>query len=401
MKKILFSALLAAVTLVACNKPADEPDKPGTGQVEKPDPEKPDPEKPKPQDPPYVGSIPNSIVPMDIAKDMGVGWNTTNTLDATGAGGLAAETSWGNPKVTKELIKAVADRGFKTLRVPVSWSTNIGDAPNYEINFDWMARVEEVVKWALEEDMYVILNMHHDDKYFQPTESGLASGKKYVATMWKQIATRFKRYNERLIFETLNEPREIGHPLEWQAGFVEGRKRINELHKSAVDAIRRTGGNNRYRLLMIAPWGASFNAMEGFELPNDKYLMVSLHSYSPYWFCLADFNPEYTLTDGHINGLKGEFDGYYNKFIAKGIPIVIGEWGAKTRNYPEGHALAPGNNEKDCIRHAAIFAKEAKLRGIVPVVWDFGYIDRRSYKWRRPEVIDGIIDAKDLWLEDK
>ena len=388
MKKTLFSILLFCLgTMISCSEPTDDL------TAGKTDPN----EKPKPEIPSYIGEISSTIVPLEFTQNMGVGWNTTNTLDANAGSGLGAETSWGNPKVTEALIDSVAARGFKTLRVPVSWGQHIGEAPGYVIDPMWMSRVEQVVKWGLENDMYVIINIHHDDDRVVPTKEKIAESKVFVSAIWKQIAIRFKRYNEKLIFETLNEPRVVGHPLEWQGGDMDGRKHINELHKTAVNTIRQTGGNNIYRMLMIAPYVASFNAIDGFELPNDKRLIVSLHSYSPYWFCLSDFDVQYEFTDNHINELKGEFDRYYDKFISKGIPIVIGEWGAKQRDLPDGS----GNNHDHCVRHAEVFAKEAKLRGIIPVVWDFGYIDRYTYKWTRAEEIAKIIDAADIKMDKK
>ena len=130
---------------------------------------------------------------------MGAGWNLGNSLDAVGG-----ETNWGNPKITQQLVSAVKAAGFKTLRVPVAWS-QFSDATNFTIDPAWMARVDEVVNYALNEDMYVMINMHWDGGWMQPTYAQQAYVNNRMSIMWTQIATHFRDYGDKLIFAGTNE----------------------------------------------------------------------------------------------------------------------------------------------------------------------------------------------------
>lgn len=153
-------------------------------------------------------------------QNMGAGWILGNSLDATGTG-LGSETSWGNPKTTKEMIDAVHDAGFNTIRIPVSWGKHTSGS-DYTIDSAWMARVKEVVNYAYEDGMYVILNIHHDNSsakdktiYYYPDSKHKEASLKFLTSVWSQISEEFKDYNDHLIFETLNEPRLVGTNDEW------------------------------------------------------------------------------------------------------------------------------------------------------------------------------------------
>jgi aryl-phospho-beta-D-glucosidase BglC (GH1 family) len=174
-----------------------------------------------------------------------------NTLDATGGGNsLSSETSWGNPKTTKAMIDAVKKQGFKTVRIPVSWG-NHTTGTNFTINADWLKRVKEVVDYCISNDMYVILNIHHDTstKYYYPSSTYKTQSVKFVKSIWTQVAKYFKDYDQHLIFETLNEPRLVGTSDEWSFdvnypndNILDSINVINTLNQTAVDAIRAGGG---------------------------------------------------------------------------------------------------------------------------------------------------------------
>ncbi|MBQ8979734.1 MAG: cellulase family glycosylhydrolase, partial [Oscillospiraceae bacterium] len=149
--------------------------------------------------------------PKDIVEDMGFGWNLGNSLDANNNNlspttyvndGLDTEIAWGNPKVTKELVDAVKAKGFRTIRIPTTWSNHVTDS-SYTIDPEWMSRVKEVVNYAYSQDMYVILNVHHE-QWNDPSSDNLENGKKVMALIWKQIAEEFKTYGDHLIFEGQN-----------------------------------------------------------------------------------------------------------------------------------------------------------------------------------------------------
>ncbi len=324
---------------------------------------------------------------MLFVANMGVGWNLGNTLDTKNND----ETAWGNPKATKELIDAVRNKGFKTIRVPVTWQYHMGNAPDYLIESEWFDRVEEVANYGLENNMYVIINIHHDEEWIIPSYDHVAAVKDQLSKVWTQIATRFKDYDEHLIFESLNEPRLIGSDKEWTGGTAEGRDCINQYHQVNVDAIRSTGGNNAQRYILISPYAASSAqvAIDGLELPSSSNLIVSVHNYFPYKFALApnDFVTEWG-TETEKQSMDMELDRVHQKFIANGIAVVMGEWGSLNHN-----------NLEDRVRHANYFANGCISRGICPIWWDngstdnFGIINRNNYEWVVPEIANAIVDV--------
>ncbi|NLZ95904.1 MAG: cellulase family glycosylhydrolase [Bacteroidales bacterium] len=324
---------------------------------------------------------------MEFVANMGVGWNLGNTLDSKGND----ETVWGNPRATQELINAISDKGFKTLRVPVTWQYHMGDAPNYTIEKDWLDRVEEVVNYGLSNDMYVIINIHHDEEWVVPSYAKLDKAKDQLGKVWTQIANRFKDYNNRLIFETLNETRLKGSPHEWSGGTAEGRDCINQFHKVSVDAIRNTGSENAERYIMVSTYAASASqqAMDGLVLPSSSNLIVSIHNYFPYDFALNENSTNINWgTDAEKQALDFELDKVYRNFISKGIAVVMGEWGNLNHN-----------NKEDRIRHAAYYTNGCLKRGICPIWWDngnpneFGIINRKTYESIYPEIVNAMVNA--------
>ena len=196
---------------------------------------------------------------MDIVKDMGAGWILGNSLDALGTG-LASETAWGNPKTTKKMIDDICGAGIKTIRIPVSWGKHCDAKGN--VDKDWMKRVKEVVDYAYDNGVYVILNSHHDNTYYDiggcvKSDDTLNKSVNKMNKLWKQIANEFKDYDEHLIFETLNEPRTEGSAKEWSGGTAEEREVVAKLNEEIVKTIRSTGGNNAYRQIMVPAYAAT------------------------------------------------------------------------------------------------------------------------------------------------
>ena len=140
---------------------------------------------------------------------MKIGWNMGNTLDAPDG-----ETSWGQPEITPELIKSVKELGFKTIRLPVSWGKHTVDE-DYTIDSAFLDRVQEVVDYCFDNDLYVIVNSHHDNDFYYPSKERFEEGSKFIESIWSQVAERFKDYGTKLIFESMNEPRLAGTGNEW------------------------------------------------------------------------------------------------------------------------------------------------------------------------------------------
>lgn len=333
------------------------------------------------------------LTPLDICKEITIGWNLGNTLDATGYG-INSETSWGNPKATEELILAVKKQGFNAVRIPTTWSNHITDTASYTIDTAWMDRVQEVVNYAYDNGMYVILNAHHED-FNDPYDSNYKAASKELCAIWKQVANRFKDYDEHLIFEGHNEPRKRGTNLEWNGGDTEGRNVVNKLNADFVKTVRATGGNNKYRFLMVPTYAASASGLDGFTLPDDKNLIVSIHAYTPYNFAMnygggtKRFSTENSNTMRELNWLA---DTLNERFVSKGYGVIIGETGATDKD-----------NLEDRIEWAECFPKLFRQYDIPVFLWDngafgvgdekYGLIDRNTLQWKYPTYIKALIKA--------
>ena len=349
---------------------------------------------------------------LSFIRDLEIGWNLGNTFDASECTWLsdemAYETAWCNAKTTEGLIKELKNAGFKTIRIPVSWHNHIDE--NYNISKAWMDRVEEVVGWALAEDMYVIINIHHDntEQYEYPSYAKLDQSKAYVTKIWSQIADRFADYDEHLIFETMNEPRQVGTNNEWWIDVnsdlgKECMDCINQLNQAIVDTIRANGkGYNTSRYIMAPGYCASpdYVIADDFKLPDDSKataenrIIVSVHAYTPYNFAL---NQGDGSTDVFaIKGKKGTEDidyfmkNLYEKFVSQGIPVLIGEFGALDKD-----------NTESRMQFAAYYTYTARHYGMTALFWDnnayktdgenFRLIDRNSLTWIFPEIVDQMM----------
>lgn len=338
-----------------------------------------------------------AITAKDVVSEMKIGWSLGNTLDSTNTSALKEsaprvwETCWGNPETTKELIKTVTDRGFNVIRIPVSWGDHLLVAEDYKIVDSWMDRVQEVVDYAYEEGVYVILNIHHEE-WHMPYYDNQEQAAHILERVWTQIADRFKDYDEHLLFEGMNEPRKKGTEWEWNGGDQEGWDVVNHLNSVFIDTIRNSGGNNPYRILMIPGYAA--NCWEGIkhvEVPeDDNKIIVSVHAYEPYNFALNITGTKVWNKDTwNIDAIMKSLD---DLFISKGIPVVIGEFGAMYKDDPK--------NLEERAAWAEYYVRAAKKIGVPCCWWDngsfegdgelFGLIDRETYEWKYEAVVDGL-----------
>lgn len=340
---------------------------------------------------------------LSFVKNLKIGWNLGNTLDANKKTSVetASETSWGAPVTTENMIKSVKNAGFNTIRVPVTWHNHVDE--NNKISEAWLNRVKEVVDYGYKNGMYVILNIHHDtDKeYFYPTYDTLERSKKFVTDIWTQVSEVFKDYDEHLIFECMNEPRLIGTNNEWwldvnSALAKEAIDCIMQTNQAFVDLVRASGGQNGSRYLMIPSYCASpdYACCDLFKLPEDgvNKLIVSAHSYEPYDFALSDDLSKNSFTERAGKSVDSKLSALYDKFVSKGIPVVIGEFGSRNKN---------GNTEAR-ILHAAFYAATAKSYGIPCVWWDnnafkgngelFGLYDRKEGTWVYPDIVLALME---------
>ena len=330
------------------------------------------------------------ITALELTSDIKVGWNLGNTLDATGGSGVSQETSWGNPKTTPELMQAVKDAGFNAVRIPTTWEKQMDE--NSVISEEWFTRVQEVVDYAYDLDMYVILNMHHEEWYIPYAENEEEISAK-LKTCWTQIAERFKGYDERLIFEGMNEPRWKNTEFEWNGGNDEGREVVNHLNQVFVDAVRATGGNNQYRFLMVCPYAANSgeSALSALKLPEDDRLIVSVHAYIPYGFALAENGTSKWLASkvGCTQDIDTLAEVLDRLFISKGQAVIIGECGAMNRE-----------NEEYRAEWAEYYFGKFREIGIPCFWWDngafysgetFGLFDRRTNEVKYPVLLEAMM----------
>ena len=361
-----------------------------------------------------------TITSFELTSAMGTGWNLGNTFDATGSTGLVSELSWGQPLTEKAMIDGLAASGIKTLRIPISWNNHITDKRTYTIHTEWMQRIKEVVDWAIEDGMYVIINSHHDNYEkpsamlrahgYYPNEINLVESQRFLYNVWGQIATAFNNgYDEHLIFETMNEPRPAGTPCEWwfngDTRCIEAAQCLNKLNQTALDAIRSTGGNNAKRFVMCPALQASENAASAyaFKMPQDieqGRLILSIHAYTPYSFAMESPGAR-SFTDDHKSELNTMFSKLKKKFIDNGYPVVIGEYGATNKD-----------NLAERIAWFDYYVSTAHSLGIPCILWDngvwqvrqdkngnpdynegYGYYNRTNQKWYFPEILKTIVNA--------
>ena len=333
---------------------------------------------------------------IDFVKGMKIGWNLGNSLDATG-NGVNSETSWGNPKVTEDMIKDVKAMGFDTIRIPTSWAKHCDK--DGSVDPAWMDRVREVVDYAYNNGMYVILNTHHDNPYYDiggcaADEAVLDETIKKMTKLWTEISETFKGYSERLIFETLNEPRTEGSAAEWSGGTKAERQVVYRLNREIVKAIRATGGNNTYRFIMVPNYAATPNikVLMETELPEDERIIMSVHAYSPYNFAMNPDAPG-NFTDSDAHEIKSMFEDLNSIFVKKGIPVIMGEFGATNKD-----------NLEDRCKWAETYVRTAKQYGIACVVWDnndasgagaeyFGLYDRKNRSWYYEDLAKAYVKA--------
>jgi endoglucanase len=398
------------------------------------------------------------LTSMELVHKMTAGWNLGNTLDAhwnARAWGeinepREQEVLWGNPVTTKAMIDAIREAGFNTVRIPVTWYIFTGEAPDYIIDERWMDRVQEVVDYVIDNGMFAILNIHHDD-YMTGGGENIFVGARWelgwlrtwhvdenramndeekaemlhrMGRLWEQIADRFKDYDEHLIFEGINEPRAVGIERITNEMWEEMSLFMNEILQVFVDTVRNSGGNNFDRHLMVTPYFASVgmdaNDREGRirhfvdidreagtgklrvtdprEATAECRLIVSLHYYEPWGFVTAPHDSQwhswyFDLEVGSvIHNINNVMRIFKENFIDYGIPVIMGETGAVRRTMPDGES-----NEAERVKWAEHYVGGLKEIGVPTVIWDdggsFRLFDRRNLTWFYPDLMKALVEA--------
>lgn len=379
----------------------------------------------------YVPSVPGIDTPVDglssvqFASAMQSGWNLGNTFESAEYGnknnklkasnGKSYETAWGMPETTEKMIYTVAAKGFKTIRIPISWHNHITDGDNYTIDPAWLARVKVVVDWARKNKMFVIINIHHDNltSAQMSTTYGFSvnpnsseeqeTSKKYIKRIWEQVADYFKDYDNHVIFELLNEPRNMDlenafNPSSSDESDCNGV--IKQYEQVALNTVRASGGNNANRFVMVPYYAASPWKDSNWSLPTDSAsdkLLISTHAYDPYTFAMYDGSTDNTDFSESVEGaeLKNLFDSLNTKWVSKGRGVVMGEGSCSDKG-----------NTSDRLAWFKSYVAKAKAIKCPLILWDnmatistgatdaserHGYFNRDNCTWYFPTLVNAMI----------
>jgi len=332
-----------------------------------------------------------ALTSSQIIKDMGIGWNLGNTLEACGdwINGKTVkdyETAWGNPETTEEIIKGVKSYGFSSVRIPVAWSNLMTN--DYTINPLLLERAKEVVNYVVGNDMYAILNIHWDNGWFEKFATEEKSSFEKFHRIWEQVSDYFKDFDEKLIFESLNEEG-CWNDL-WNRWSNAGDKSkayglLNTMNKDFVEIVRSSGGNNGDRHLLLAGYCTDIDLTvdEAFVTPKDNKIMVSVHYYTPSTFTIISEDADWGKasrtwgTDSEVQFLLNDFKKIKTRFVDKGIPIIIGEYGTTITN-----------KDMDSVyKYLRTVAETSLANDMLPVLWDNGeHFDRKKLVFKDPKI---------------
>ena len=338
-----------------------------------------------------------------LAATLGLGWNMGNQFDAyynwhyaDGNGfdwfDYPSETVWGNQPATAVTFQGVKSAGFTSVRIPVSWLKMIGPAPDYKIDDAWMNRVHEVVGFAHEVGLNVIINTHHDENHGDDhwldirravNDNALnESIKAEIKAVWTQIANRFADCGDWLIMEGFNEINDGGWG--WSEDFKKDPTRqcniLNDWNQVFVDAVRATGGENATRWLGVPTYCANPEYTKYFKMPADKAgkLMLSVHFYDPGDYTIGEAQysdwghtgaPGKKANGGDEDHVRQVFGKLNADFVAKNIPCYIGEFGCSMRARTDTRAWA------FFLYYLEYVVKAAKTFDLPCFLWDNGATD--------------------------
>jgi endoglucanase len=348
----------------------------------------------------FVITVPGSmrdLTSIQLSKEMSPAWNLGNSVNA-----VPDETSWGNAPTSQQLLNAVKAAGFKTVRIGAGWSHHADADGN--VSPAWMARVAEIVGYARNAGLYVVLN-NHETEWTSPTYANQPVANARLAKLWTQIANYFKNYDDYLLFAGTNE---IMFPGDYGPPTAEYQNVQNGFNQIFVNAVRATGGNNAKRHLVVQGFNTNINSTyDGFIKPADSVtnrLFLEVHFYDPYNFALNSdsniwqwgaiaTNPAVTETWANEAYVDAQFQKMKTRFVDAGIPVLMGEYGAilRTEYDPAGTYRTYWTKyvTKSMVQH-----------GIVPTWWDPGYgsnhatglFDRATGNQYFPDLIKTIVD---------
>jgi endoglucanase len=355
------------------------------------------------------------LTAVEFSQLMTVGWNLGNSLEAINVDeGVYSgdETSWGNPVVTEQLIDSVAEAGFNTIRIPVSWSHKIVDETNYKISDSWLQRVEEVVNYVLDNEMFVMINIHWDGGWMNhPFYDNQDEINNKLEALWKQIAVYFRDYDDRLLFAGSNEVHVEGDYSDPSSENVEVQ---NSFNQTFVNTVRATGGRNAYRYLVVQAYNTNISyAVDYMVMPTDEAtnrLLAEVHFYDPYDFTLqtdGNFKTQWgePFSEGDVSSWGQEdwvdeaFGMMKTNFVDEGYGVILGEYGAVLRSDLTGDEL---DQHIEARKYYLEYVTSAAIENhIVPFYWDNGWagingfalFDRQSAEVVDPGALEAVLNG--------
>ena len=363
-----------------------------------------------------------------VQKNMGMGYNIGNSMEVPNN-----PTDWGNPYPTQALLDSIKAAGFNTVRIPCAWDSH---TRNGAITETWLDSVKTVVDYALRNELYVVLNIHHEGEggWFQTKMATYKDNTvdTKMKNYWTQIANKFKNYDEHLLFAGANEPGEGQQGLTWTSQHAQV---LMGYYQTFIDAVRATGGNNATRTLIIQGLQTDIDKSVEFAptsiFPKDKVsgrLMFEVHFYGPYQYVLMTSSQNWNCPNGDIQvqyyygdyqkasdpkhnagyncwansidkdqaGIgfpNAQFAKMKSNYVDKGYPVIIGEFGSLYRS-PELSGSDLELHRKGRIQWHKDVVTAAKNYGLTPIVWDMGnegasydnmaYIRRQTNKFGGP-----------------
>ena len=336
------------------------------------------------------GKIRTGMTSAEFAADMGLGINLGNTMEAYWAGSNKTsgaqtiggntpgdyERCWGAVTTTQKAIDGMKAAGFKTVRIPVYWGNMMADDGKFIINEQYFKRVEEIIKYCFNDGLYAVINIHHFDGFIIENYSKEET-LKITEKLWKQIAERFKNYSDYLIFEGFNES--LGQQREEDKySQAELFDYVNAMNKTFVDAVRSTGGNNKYRMLIISGYWTNIDltTKDKFIIPKDvtkDRIMVSVHyaDNAMYWSNKIGGKEWLDYSRSQCELLK-------KAFSDKGIQVFMGEC---TSIY-DSERFANNADITDSSTCLETILQMELDYGFIPVLWDVNnnFYSRTAYR---------------------
>jgi aryl-phospho-beta-D-glucosidase BglC (GH1 family) len=351
---------------------------------------------------PDMTGVTSNAVQLAAKMATGMGMNFGNTLDSP------HEDDWVTGPITDAQVKFVKSLGFTAVRIPCNWVwTHLSDPKKATIDPAWLARVKQVVGYCVNNGVYVIINAHADLGWLEDNVNAVKkdSVNAMQKAIWEQIATTLRDFDEHLLFASTNEP---------QADDAGQMAILNGYHETFINAVRSTGGKNSYRVLVVqgphadpTKTASLMTSMPTDPVPNK--LILEVHDYTPFQFTLMDADASWgnmiyywgagnhstiepsrnAPTEEEESAITTELQGINQNFVAKGIPVILGEYAAARRNDPnKPMPLDTAMSNKSVDYWNTFMTKTAKTDGLLPFFWETGQmldrannvvIDQRMY----------------------